>query len=344
MIKFFTPEPLQGFHIVPHFFFKFAPERTLGGLFTDNRTYSFFAKLDYVDAPEQADAIVLPNNFTSLNDTARAYVARYADLAERFGKPLYLFSFGDYADTLQFDPRATVFRHSLYGTTRTPKDISVPTLTQDLGAEGITLRHKEEKPIVSFVGKAGFGTLRETIASYVKYLYYSAIGFFDPVQCARIRGIFWRRWMMKACTGSAYITTRFISRKTFSGATRTIEVSPETARKDFLESIIESDFVLAPKGDGNYSNRFLEVLSLGRIPVFVDTDTILPFSEKIEYKKITVRIPMSDVQNTPKYIRDFYDSLHEEEWQARQRLARETYAQYLFQDAFWEHFFAGTSA
>ncbi len=344
MIKFFTPEPLPGFGIVPQFFFKFAPARTMDGLFTDNRTYSFFAKQEYVQAPEQADAIVLPNNFTSLDDKAHTYIAQYVDLAERFGKPLYLFSFGDYTDTLHFDPRANVFRHSLYGATRMPTDISVPTLTQDLGAAGIVLRHKEEKPTVSFVGKAGFGTPRETVASHVKYSYYTALGIFKPLERARIRGVFWRRWMMKACAGSEYITTRFISRKTFSGAARTIEVPPEVARKDFLDSIVESDFVLAPKGDGNYSNRFLEGLSLGRIPVFVDTDMVLSSSEKIEYEKITVRVPMSDVKNTPDYIRKFYDALSEEEWQARQRFARDTYAKYLFQDAFWEQFFAGLSA
>jgi hypothetical protein len=145
--------------------------------------------------------------------------------------------------------------------------------------------------------------------------------------------------MMRACSGSPLIKTSFIVRRGFSGALKTIDLPPERARKEFIDNVRESDFVLAPKGDGNYSNRFLEALSMGRIPVVVDTDIMLPFEDAIGYEKIMIRVPMDGIARTPHYIREFYDKLNEGEWQERQRLARETFDDYLRQDAFFRYYF-----
>ncbi|MBI4065849.1 exostosin family protein [Candidatus Kaiserbacteria bacterium] len=145
--------------------------------------------------------------------------------------------------------------------------------------------------------------------------------------------------MMRSCKKSKLLMTNFIVRTSFSGLRRTIEIDPEVARKEFIDSIVNADFVLAPKGDGNYSNRFVETLSFGRIPVLVDTDIVLPLEKGIDYSKIIVKVPMERVAYTPRYIRDFYDSLTEEEWHSRQLLARETFEQHLKQDVFFRNFF-----
>jgi hypothetical protein len=145
--------------------------------------------------------------------------------------------------------------------------------------------------------------------------------------------------MMRACANSPLVATNFIVRRTFSGITKTIELDPKKAREEFLQSIQNADFVLAPKGDGNYSNRFLETLSYGRIPVVVDTDMVLPFEKEIEYSKIMVRVPLHEVNRTPQYIRAFYDKLTPLEWRARQERAKEVFDQYLRQDAFFRRLF-----
>ena len=160
-----------------------------------------------------------------------------------------------------------------------------------------------------------------------------------PIVHARKRGIYWRRLAMRALEHSPLVKTNFIVRRSFSGALRTIELPPAQARKEYIDSIRHTDFVLAPKGDGNYSNRFIETLSMGRIPVVIDTDIVLPFEDLIAYEKIMVRVPMNRVNNIAAYIREFYDSLTEEEWEERQHLARTVYEQYLRQDQFFNHYF-----
>ncbi|TSC71441.1 MAG: Exostosin family protein, partial [Parcubacteria group bacterium Gr01-1014_48] len=142
-----------------------------------------------------------------------------------------------------------------------------------------------------------------------------------------------------ACKKSNLVNTHFIVRRTFSGLRRTIEVDPKVARKEYLDSITEADFVLAPKGDGNYSNRFLKTLAFGRIPVLVDTDVVLPLEDIIDYSKIVVRVPMEHVHDTPRYIREFYDALSEQEWRERQHMARKAFEEYLRQDSFFRYFF-----
>ncbi|HEV8677355.1 MAG TPA: exostosin family protein [Candidatus Paceibacterota bacterium] len=160
-----------------------------------------------------------------------------------------------------------------------------------------------------------------------------------PLARAKIVGVYWRRAAMRACVRTSLVDTLFITRRTFSGSRKTIELDPETARREYLESIRDSDFVIAPKGDGNYSNRFLKALALGRFPILIDTDCVLPFENKIDYSKVIVRVPMNGVKNTPRYVRNFYDPLSPEEFAARQKLAREIFEKYLRQDSFFRAFF-----
>lgn len=301
----------------------------------------FEREVTRVSDARDAAAIVLPNNFhRALVPAEVAYLKRAADLGERFGKPVCVFALTDTSDRIVFDPRVHALRFSLYRHTKQRNDISIPNQIEDLGAGGITLRTKSSRPTVSFCGLATPPAGMGRVKYYIKNAWFEFRALAAPALRARKAGVYWRRAALGACAASPCISTNFIVRKSFSGNLKTIELDPEAARRAFIESIEETDFVLAPKGDGNFSNRFLEALSLGRIPVLIDTDVILPLEEEIDYAKIVVRVPMNEVAKTPLYIRTFYDALSELEWQERQQLARDTFTTYLRQDAFLRHFFA----
>jgi hypothetical protein len=337
MVRLFIPEPLTSEPLAPWF-----GELPRSLTYTENLPSNFF-ETDVIRTAQAADAqaIVLPNNFKkTLSPEATRYVQTYVDTGEEAGKPVYVFSLGDFTGQIQFDPRVFVFRYSLYTDTTSSQDISMPTLTADVAPEGITIRQKQERPRVSFCGLAGFPTLKRRLAYVIKNLILTFQSFANPHTQARKLGIYWRRAAMRACEASLSIDTHFIIRKTFSGNRATIEIDPAQARKEYLDSIRDADFVLAPKGDGNYSNRFLETLSMGRIPVLIDTNVILPLEDRIDYSKIIVRVPMNRVKETPIYIRNFYEALSEEEWRKRQQLARDTFARYLRVDSFFKSFFA----
>lgn len=321
------------------FHYRHPPARVGGGLFR-NITYSFFKEAETTDRAS-ADAIVLVNDFSKEpSGKEREYLRHHADLAEQLHKPLFIFSCGDFSDTVHFDPRIRVFRQSLYRSSMGPRDICIPTTTEDFPSEILRVREKNEKPLVSFCGMGGFRSSRSWTKYYLQNLFHDLGALLKSSLRARKLGVYWRRAMMHACERSSLVNSHFIIRRSYSGHVKSIELDPTRARSEFIQSIVDADFVLAPKGDGNYSIRFLEALSLGRIPVIADTDVVLPFEDEIDYAKIIVRVPMNQIADTPRYIRDYYDALTDEEWRSRQQLARNTFEKYLKQDTFFRRFFA----
>jgi hypothetical protein len=335
MHKFYIPKPYSGAEIAPWF-----SDHGETALFKEALPPNFFTTIERTHNLAEAAAIVLPNNFRTSEGGVAAYTKEYADLGEAHKIPVFAFCLGDLTDQVSLDSRINIFRLSTYRSDMLPKTIVIPTRIADLGSGGITLRPKTEQPTVSFCGKAGFGSIKEWFATLLRRVRYETEGVFAPQRRARIRGVYWRLWAIKACRNSPLIKTYFVLRKSFSGAVQTIEVPPVQARKEFVDSVIASDFVLAPKGDGNYSNRFLEALSMGRIPVLIDTNTVLPLEDVIEYSSIMVRVPMDKVEETPRLVREWYDALPEEEWHRRQKLARAVFEKYLQQDVYFKTIFA----
>lgn len=339
MIKLYTPAPLEGVEFTV-FQFKFAPEMQGRGVFDEDPFPNFFQYgVEYVDSMSAAKAVILPNNFKILDEKSRAYIQKYVDEAAKVGIPVFVFSFGDLNHNEHFDMGVRVFRLSTYRSVMKPNDIIIPTTSRDFASEGIHPRLKAAIPVVSFCGQAGFKTARQWIIYFIKNSVWNTRSIVDPIYTARKQGVFWRRVLIRALKSSPLVKTNFIIRHSFSGAFRTIELPPAQARREFIQSITDADFVLAPKGDGNYSNRFLETLSLGRIPVLVDTDAVLPLENIIDYTQFVVTVPMRNVSKTAKYIREFYDPLTLEEWQKRQHLAHDTFQKYLRQDSFFKYYF-----
>jgi hypothetical protein len=57
---------------------------------------------------------------------------------------------------------------------------------------------------------------------------------------------------------------------------------------EFINNIRKTYFTLSTRGTGNWSARFYQVMYLGRIPIVVNTDLVMPFEEKINWSDIIV--------------------------------------------------------
>jgi len=76
------------------------------------------------------------------------------------------------------------------------------------------------------------------------------------------------------------INTNFIIRKKFWGG-----VPHDTNLiKEFKNNILDSHFTVCNRGAGNFSIRFYQVLSLGRIPIVLNDNTVLPFEDLINWQ------------------------------------------------------------
>jgi hypothetical protein len=77
--------------------------------------------------------------------------------------------------------------------------------------------------------------------------------------------------------------------------------------------------MLSPRGTENYSYRIYEALAYGRIPVIIDTDTVL--SDAINWKEVAVIVPYDDLNRMNEIILEDYESRSDEQFIERQARA-----------------------
>jgi hypothetical protein len=96
----------------------------------------------------------------------------------------------------------------------------------------------------------------------------------------------------------------------------------------FYKNIKNNLYGLCVRGGGNFSFRLGEVLMMGRIPILIDTDCILPFPDLIPYDTNFIRIPIEKIDDMVNIIEKYHESHTEEELiqiQKENRLIWETY-------------------
>lgn len=85
-----------------------------------------------------------------------------------------------------------------------------------------------------------------------------------------------------------------------------VETGPKSpARNRYILKLLDSQFILCPRGAGLNSARFFEALALGRIPILISDYSKLPLEESIDYSKFIVRAPENSLTSIPERIRLF---------------------------------------
>lgn len=294
--------------------------------------YSTFV---FTDRPEDAEYFLAPHPIRALDASGRAYLESIRSFVSGFDKPVLIFAAGDYHHRISI-PDMVVLKASQYRTTMHTNEIIIPCASEDLGVEvGIEVRNKPGRPRVGFCGYSSFAST----GLYVKYLIRVAGIFLASLVVPGVRvyqrGIYWRRLSMAKLRKDSRIDTAFIMRNSFSQSAKLISADPRSIRSEYLQNMKDSDFALTPKGDANISIRFYEALSMGRIPVLIDTLVPLPCESQIAYDDFVVRVPYADVARIGDYVMDFVNRHTDVEFRAVQRKARAAFTEYLRYDAFF---------
>lgn len=113
------------------------------------------------------------------------------------------------------------------------------------------------------------------------------------------------------------------------------------AREQFVRNLVESDYALCVRGAGNFSYRLYEALSCGRIPVFIDTDCVLPFEDAIDWRRLCVWVESTDIDTLDRKIVEFHDALDEAAFQQRQLECRRTWEEWRSPSGFHRHLLEG---
>lgn len=329
MFKIFIPEPVSDISLLP-----FLDEHSQAGrnrLFQSLPPREYAGIFERVSYANEADIVVVPHDYAYLHKHP-AYLLQCQEHAYMMRKPLIIFAYQD-------DPRpitvsgAIIVRPSAYRSELGVHEILMPAYVEDIGAQyGKEPLSKGNKPIVAFTGKAGFHDRKE----WLKYIVRNYIMRQGPHK----QGIYFRRHALASLANDQRIECNTIIRKRYSAHRNTIEIPPAQAREEYIRSIQNAHFTLAPRGDGNYSLRFYETLSLGRIPVLIDTDTPLPLQDKIDYDACIVRVPWQEVDHVGDYIVRFFECHNEAQLREAQQRAREIFESFLYMPKFLNYLFA----
>ena len=77
----------------------------------------------------------------------------------------------------------------------------------------------------------------------------------------------------------------------------------QKAREEFYENIESNLFAFCYRGCGNFSYRFYQIMSMGRIPILINTNTVIPFWDEIICKhNIGIIIDEKDIKSKKKDI------------------------------------------
>ena len=292
-----------------------------------------------VEDVSDADYVLLPYSYWFLMRKDPNLVSLYVKEAKKLGKPLLIDAIGDSAKEIKI-PNSVVLRYASYKKILKHNDVIVPVFADDLllaHRDGVfTAKEKSEKPTIGFSGWASFSFLTLP-RPYIRNAHLLLLGIVFPYLRARTKGIFLRKKIITILKRSELITANFLERKSYSGNIKTAEGDVNTLRKEFVENILESDYTLCVRGDANQSTRFFEVLSLGRIPIFVDTDIPLPLEGKVNYKEFCVFVDFMDTKHIDRIVADFHKEVTPKEFINMQKKAREAFEKYMRMDSYTEH-------
>jgi hypothetical protein len=194
--------------------------------------------------------------------------------------------------------------------------------------------------VVGFCGQAGGSCLdfaRRNLSNRYKRLAYRLVrGKWEP---SPFETTAFRKQILQRLERRPFVDTKFIIRNRYRAGYHVKEKDPfHTTRTEFIQNILETDYTVCMRGGGNFSARLYETLSLGRIPIYVDTDSLLPYDHKVDYKDCLIWIEENEIPYIAEKVADFHASLSSARFQELQLACRQLWVERLSRDGFYAHF------
>ena len=101
---------------------------------------------------------------------------------------------------------------------------------------------------------------------------------------------------------------------------------------EYVNHMNNADLVLCGRGAGNFSYRLYECMSLGRLPIIVNTDIVLPCIDTINWKNISVWV--DDITNINEIVNNFWSNISNTDYKELQKNIREVYETYISPSGF----------
>jgi hypothetical protein len=341
-VKLYCPERYR--HTLPHTlimapFWGSPGKETMPYMYAAMRSQHYSAN-DFVLVEHIADAdyVHIPHHYPTLKlePGGQAVIDMIESEARKARKLLLIDNASDIERSLEA-PDVVELRLSQYRYRMRPNEITVPFAADDLletfcGGKEV-IRKKSAVPSVGFAGWAHL-SLKTRLKTDLKEFPITVKALFDRRRAAEHKGVIFRERVLRALKKTSNIKAHFLERPNYSGHIKTIAGAVEQNRKEFVDNLLDSDYALCVRGDANSSIRFYEALSLGRIPLFVDTQCVLPLEDRLNYKDFCLFVDFRDISGIGDILSTFHAGLSPEQFEEMQHKAREVFTNYLSLKAF----------
>lgn len=295
-----------------------------------------------VDAIGNAEYVLIPHPYVRLKHKDPALLMRMLSEAREAGKPVLADASGDIEECVDF-PGSTALRMGQYRFLVRGNEITIPIDVEDLGETFYNgappIREKSNIPSLGFSGWAHLN-LADRAKAGIKFLPARFKSFFDSRYGALEKGVIIRERALRYLSRSRLIDPKFIKRKSYSGNSRTLLGDPTANREAFVRNLADSDYALSIRGDGNVDMRLYEAMSLGKIPVIVNTERVLPLEDIIDYHEFCVFVDFRKLSELDRILTDYHARVSPKEFKEKQRRARAVFTTYLRPDAFTKYLIA----
>ena len=224
-----------------------------------------------------------------------------------------------------------VLRHSMRGSRRRSNEWSLPAWHEDLLARycggSVALLPWTDRPQVGFCGLAASTAM--PITRRAKLALRRALRPLG-IDIPHNDGTWLRQAAMHVCSSAPGLATSFIVRGGYyGGPPRAEETRRAREREEYVENHVRCGYALCVRGWGNFSFRFFEALSLGRVPVLIDTDCVLPLEDELDYDEFVVRVPDDALATLPVRVEAFHRALDDRSFSALQSRIRAVWLRHL---------------
>lgn len=286
---------------------------------------------------DDADYAILPMTleYYLISDKKKLMLA-FINKCRNARKPVVVFNDGDQGVRYKLGSDVILLCQNAYQSKRRPNEYGNSFIVEEdpmkefFNRDDIVVRDKGEKPIVGF---DGFGK-----ESFVKILYHSFRNIIDNIKYSLglsfyipnkvIPATLIRTKALELLVKDKRVEANFKIRDQFRAGAKTAEEQRQKSL-EFFTNMLESDYVLCARGVGNFSKRFYETLAMGRIPVFINTDCVLPFDNIIDWKKVCVWIEEQDIDRIAEKLCEFHASISNEDFKELQRTCRHVWELHL---------------
>lgn len=287
-----------------------------------------------------SDIIILPLEYAFMLKHHKKQLNHFFKNVKESNKPIWIYTGGDLGISVE-DDQIYNFRLGGFKSKLNKQSFILPSFVSDPYIDQLKGTFeplkKEIIPEIGFVGHARGGFIKY-IKEFIIYLRINLKRLFK-IEYADYQSFYpsslKRAKYLKNLQSSHLIKSNFIFRDKYRAGVKVDEDKAITT-KEFFINIYENPYTFCMRGGGNFSVRFYETLAVGRIPVLLNTDCLLPLDDSISWQEHCLIIDESKYRSLAQEIVNFHNQLGAEAFTQLQKNNRKLWEDFLTRHSFFK--------